>query len=84
MQELPRKTSLTRAEAREHFRKCFWTDVEIFAHASPQHCGRDVAVAALFLRLVQHVQHDPFFAGQAIADVGDAVVGAERVHDCGL
>jgi hypothetical protein len=81
MQELSRKASLTRAEAREHVRKGFWTDVEIFAYPSPQHCGGDVAITALFLRLVQDVQHDPLFAGQAVADIGYTVVGIGGIHE---
>src|SRR6201999_1924191 len=77
-----KKASLTRAEAREHFRKCFRTDVEIFADSAPQHRGWDVAVTALLLRLVQDVQHYPLFAGKSVADVGDTVVGMgiARIH----
>jgi hypothetical protein len=82
MQELSRKASLTRAEAREHFRKGFGTDVEIFADAAPQHCGRNVTVTALFLRLVQDVEDHALFAGQAVANVGDAVIGVAGIHGC--
>src|SRR4051812_10270022 len=32
-----RKTSLTRAEPREHFGEGFRTDIEVFTHAPPQH-----------------------------------------------
>ena len=62
---------LTCAKPGEHFRERLGADVEIFAHATPEHWGGHVVIASFLLRLVEDVQHDPFLARQAIADVGD-------------
>src|SRR6478735_2104316 len=61
---------LHRTEARENRRKLFGADVEVFANSSPQHCGGDVAAAALLLRLLQDHENDAFAMIQSIADIG--------------
>jgi len=33
---------------------------------------------------VQDVQHYPLFAGQAVADIGDSVIGIGGIHECRL
>lgn len=70
-----------RPESREHFRQLLRADIEMFAHPSPQHCGRHVAITALFLRLVEHIEDDPLSPVQTIANVGESVIFGRRVID---
>src|SRR5690606_9505644 len=72
------RRSLAGAEPREHQRKLFRADVEVLADPSPQHGRRHVAIAALLLRLMKHVQDDALLMGEPVANVGQDVF--ERVH----
>src|SRR3970282_80919 len=69
-----RRRLLPCAQAREHRREVFGTDVEVLAYAAPEHRRGDVAAAALLLGLVENVQDDSLLASQAVADIGQGVV----------
>ena len=49
----------------------------MLAYASPEHCCRDVSIAAFFLRLMQNVQDHSLLASQSVADVGQRGRGVE-------
>src|SRR6185295_11863919 len=66
--------ALAGSELGEQLGEPLRTDVEVFADAAPQHRRRHVVVAAFFLQLTEHVEHDALLARQAIADVGYSVV----------
>src|SRR5262245_57886297 len=75
----PESTSVFASpEPRKHRRQIFGADVEVLADAAPEHHGRHVAAAPLFLRLVQNVEHDALLAREAVADVGHEIL--DRLH----
>src|SRR5687768_4443615 len=74
--------SAARAEPRPHRREILGADPEVLAHPSPQHRGRDVAVAAFLLGLVQDVEDHPLLAAQSITNVRYA--GVLHAHTIAL
>src|SRR5262245_14419699 len=75
----PESTSaFARAEPSKHRGQIFRADIEVLAHATPEHRGRHVADAALLLGLVQHMEDDALLASEAVTDVGQNVF--DRFH----
>jgi hypothetical protein len=52
----------------------------MFADPAPQHRGGDVAAAALFLGIVQDLEHDALAAGEAVANIRQEV--GDRFEIC--
>src|ERR1700753_827606 len=65
--------ALSRAQSRQHERQVLRTDIEVLAHASPQHrCGY-VPVSSFLLRLMQNVQDHALFPSQTVSYIRNFV-----------
>lgn len=57
----------------EHGREVLGADVEVLHDPAPEHGGRHIPPATFLLSFMQHPQHDPLAARQAVANVGQEV-----------